>query len=256
MRVGILGTIAWRVTLKTTFSLVLLFSGWSNVLGSSCEHFSACQAYTRATAVFVGRVLDSKREGDGSSFFHNTIVRFAPERSFKGEVSSIETITFQPDICSERSLIVGETYLVYRDSDGFVRSSNRTHKISADGPNDLDYLRSMSTTSPVFSIRVKIRDLTPAEREKTKVTVSIGNRRYAAKAADAETFVLTVNKPGAYRVEIRLPFVASNLEIGSPSFGHEAHSKVADYVTSLTYQLKFVPNGCDESELRFSRTRE
>jgi len=239
----------------TTFLLfLLLFLALSSeVVACTCDFISACQAYTRGDAVFVGKIISIHHDGDPSSFFHNRTVRFSVQRIFKGSVSKTETVTFLPDSCSDRILEVGRTYFVYREKGGLIRPCSRTHELLASGPNDLGFVKGLSKTNPTFAIGVEIPNLTPRELGAAKVSVTDGVHIYDLRSDSEGQFRVTLTKPKKYRVQILLPFEAVKVEVTSLRIGFPVETIRSRDSTIISYGLDFIQNGCDERVVNFIR---
>ncbi len=68
-----------RFIVKALCGAVVFLAFCSSAAASNCDFVSACQAFTRADAVFVGKVVEVKRGPSASAFFQNTVVAFGRE---------------------------------------------------------------------------------------------------------------------------------------------------------------------------------
>jgi hypothetical protein len=92
--------------------LVLTFTAAN---GSTCRPPSACEQYSWATSVFVGRVIASEKVADGS-----VRMRFAVSKAFKGVSETEVLVVSKPSVLfygAVANLRPGEEYLVFAKAD-------------------------------------------------------------------------------------------------------------------------------------------
>lgn len=189
-----------------------------------------------------------RNETDSPSSFQNQIAEFAVTKVFKGETTETEKITFTPDTCVDRALVKGESYVVYRDSSGFVRECNRTNNISL-LTEDLAYAKSASGKEPMFAIRGIVEPLSDKERRDTRIVISTADRQYKKKLDAEGRFEFRVRRRGEYSVDLDLPFMA-NVEVSSPPHWYDLTPVYRKSRTLINYKVDFLENGCSDRTIR------
>jgi hypothetical protein len=203
----------------------------------------------------MGRILEIRDEpASVGTVFQNKTARFSVEQVFKGRVADNEVITFMKDYCNDRPLVVGEKYFVYREKSNFVRVCNRTAIFNENSPDFL-YARSISAQNPIFTIRGYIPGLEENDRRAARVVITNGTNEFRPKIDHQGRFELTVEKEGLYKIALSLPFKAV-AEVTSGQIGYDANTTPSENRTTVSYDVEFSPNSCDEREVRFAKVKQ
>ena len=209
------------------------------VLACVCDIPAICEAYSRAGAVFIGKV--EKMELDKKGSVPTMIVTFSVEKSFKGKTGKTETAKFFDGGCRDK-FIVGEKYFVYKDETESL--CNRTALLSI-LPYDLKYAQSLSESNPIFSIK-GILELPEEDVKNARVTIEKGQIKYPVDVDKYGNFSFIATEKGFYRVKIVLNFEAqiskSKVDFILPQ---KAKFSATPSETSLEYEAEFKPNECD-----------
>lgn len=227
--------------LSATFMLLAI-----NVAGLACEckNPSVCESYTRAVAVFTGKLVSIEK--DNSTFIPTAQARFQVVEAYKGVLSKFESVRVRLSDCFDTHLTIGEEYFVYEDADeSRGRVCNRTVEIGqAEG--DLEFARSLSTDNPVFLITGVVVGIPKSDFSRT--TVALVNDKYAkTQRPDSDGFFeFHVNKPGRWTVRIHLPYNATTFVKGIDGENKYESRRVE-------YAVGFLPNGCNRKEIEVNR---
>jgi hypothetical protein len=236
-------------------SLSAFFSFPSIALASGCNIPPACVSYTRADAVFIGKLV--KIEKNTNETF--LLTHFEVERTFKGEVSEVELVKFLPMYEGGLTFKVGEKYFVYKDykkdSDGQNMFCNGTERFY-DASKDFIYAKSLSETKPSFIISGTIELLSKSEIKRVKVFIENGKNNYKPSIDKYGTFRIRTTKKGIYNVKIILPFKTVGISLLSEPILYDDFKVVhAENQTSIFYQAEYQPNSCHNREIQFSTSK-
>lgn len=239
---------------QTLAVFLLLFLCRVAALGCTCTVPSVCLQYSRADAVFVGRLKDVR--DDPSSLrrlFPNKLGVFQVERVFKGEVEKEHSVTFEADYCVDRPLVPGKRYLVYLEKSYLVRQCNRTAILDENG-EDFHYVSSLSRDDPIFTIRGRVEGLGVGEWNNTKIVVITKNVRHELRINKDGEFEHVVKKPGIYEIIISLPMIVEKVETTSAGLGYDVQTTQSKNRTIIRYETEFATNACDDRLIQFSRS--
>lgn len=184
----------------------------------SCMYQTPCEAFSKASVVFIGRVLGgTEKVKDESGQFTGLDagrVRFAVEEVFKGSVErevQIHVASMSGTSCGPYGLYAGQKYLVYaysrEDSDQLSTGvCTRTTQVSENEPKqDMDFLRNLPAEGSGGRLFGKVL----ADQEDgsakpipgiTVLATSADNRTVRVITNDKGEFEFTGLKAGTYRV--------------------------------------------------------
>lgn len=238
-----------------SLSLLTVFLYLPNfALACNCSIPPPCVAYTRADAVFIGKLQKIVEETNNDSSINTTYAYFNVERIFKGKVEKVEVIELRQGNCGT-TFRVGEKYFVYRESPAIIRACTRTGLFLEDSPKDDEdfiYASSLSETNPIFNIGGEIPGLNEEEKKAAKVFIKNGEKTYQPLIDIYGTFDFKTAEKGTYNVKIVLPFEA-HVEVTSGDVGYIVESIRSEGETTVSYSVKFKPNSCDNREINFSK---
>jgi hypothetical protein len=239
---------SFSIIVVTLFVLnIELFSAIS-VLACKCETPTICVAYTRAKAVFIGKV--EKIEGDKNEPFFPIKVYFSVEKTFKGKTEKNETARFGFGAC-ETNFKVGEKYFVYKEEPSSY--CNRTDLLSVLS-NDLEYAESLSDTNPIFTLKGVFPQLSENEIVNSKIILEKDQIKYNIELEKNGNFHFKATENGVYKVKILLPFEAEiNVKQDMLILTDTVKISSTSSNTTIEYEVKFKPNECDFREFSISR---
>ena len=186
-----------------TIALILLFT--ASAYGCDCAFGggAVCQDYWKASAVFVGTVIESKtvmvKRGEHEE--QQRLVRFSLDEPFRGvEGAQVEVMTGMGGGDCGISFKQAQQYLVYASSfEGklYTGICMRTKAISA-AVADLEYMRGLKNAKSGGSIYGEVTAYARDEKgERTRRP--LGGARIVIKGPGKKE--ITTDKKGAYRVE-------------------------------------------------------
>lgn len=225
--------------------LLILFLQPNTIFACASDFPSPCVAYSRANAVFIGKLQKLEEVEEA------TLAHFEVEKVFKGKVSKLEIIKFIIGNCG-RTFRVGEKYFVYKEHSNYDSSCNRTHPLS-ETSSDYMYINSLSEKNPIFTTGAVIRGLTEDEVRNVKVTIENKQRKYEPSINENGRFRLKITNTGTYTVKIEFPFKAI-VEVTSGDIGYDIESFDSENKTTILYKVEFKANSCDEREINFDKT--
>jgi hypothetical protein len=235
--------------------LILLICSFSfpiAVAASGCGPPPACVSYSRADAVFIGKLVKIEEDTKG----YLLLAHFEVERTFKGAVSNVEIVRFRPMYEGGLTFKVGEKYFVYRDykngSTGLNSFCNGTVRFY-DESQDFIYAKSLSETKPSFTISGSIQLLNESVKKGTKVFIENGKNNYKPLIDKYGRFRIRTTKKGTYNVKIILPFKTVGVSLLSEPFMYDDFKVIhSENQTDILYQAEFQPNSCHDREIEFS----
>jgi hypothetical protein len=210
---------------------------------SCIHHITVCEAYQTYSAVFVGKVLDSKRIsaqyeypdtlGNKKTFtLYSKVYRISIEQVFKGvKGSEIELTTNDNGSDCGYPFNVGERYLIYAH---FVDTANQyttsvctRTKLYSKASEDLDYIRNLpeSATKTRVSGTV-VRDGSSQPLSGIKVVI-----------AGAERYEVFTNSDGVYQV------------VGLPPGDYRVWAVFPDQRTTIERIVTVPAGGCDTQDI-------
>ncbi len=228
--------------------LILQFVLFKAIMASECIISFPCVAYSRAEAVFIGKlqkVIKDKDEPDKIVYAY-----FEVEKVFKGKVRSIEEVKFSTENC-KRIFVVGDKYFVYKDNSKYNNEFNRTHPFYEES-SDFIYANSLSETNPTFTISGKIEGISENEINSTTVVIEEGQNKYTPIVNKEGEFSFVVGKKAIYHIKIILPFDAK-VWVTSGNIGYDVEVKNYVNQTVIKYDLEFKSNSCDIREIWFNK---
>jgi hypothetical protein len=193
------------------------------VSACSCAHgISLCETYQKTSAVFVGRVSDSKRistqyelpsviEGKKIFFLYSKVYRVSVEKVFKGiNDKEIELITNDNGSDCGYFFHVNERYLIYANA---IPSSNQLHvsacsrtTLYSKASQDLDYIRGLpdsATKTRVSGIVYQERTYKPLKG--IEVILAAADKRFEVFTNSDGVYKVIGLPPGRYKVWAVLP---------------------------------------------------
>ena len=234
----------FHILIRTLGVLLFVFFSNTQIFGCSCVIPTVCQAYSRAEAVFTGKLV--RIEKDEKSHIETVFAHFQVGRTFKGKTESMEIVRFVIGSC-ERTFNIGEEYFVYKDPNtNFNNICNRTDTLLKSA-SEIEYAKKLSNSKPIYSISGRIGGLSLDDLRKTRVIVIKGHKQFDVMA-DRDGFYEFIAKDSTnYSIKILLPFEATvftnNLWMSEESKGR-----------TIGYSLQFKPNECDFREIEVSKT--
>ncbi len=214
----------------------------SKVFACSCLLAPPCVAYSESEKVFIGELEEIIE--DKNSRIYTVYGRFRVERSFKGNPAKTEKVKFEMGSC-ERKFTIGETYFVYVNNASLRQYCDRTNILS-ESSLDLDYVNSLSKTSPKYSISGDIIGLSELELNELNIKISDGDVEYEVKPDQLGQIKFDTTKDTSYNVRISIPFKAfvdtNNVIVNNTSSR-----------TTIEYKSNFIPNGCSYRRIRVSK---
>jgi hypothetical protein len=232
--------------------IVLIFFSSSHVVAlCSCSIPAPCVAYSRADAVFIGKL---QKLVDDENLIDATYAYFEVEKIFKGKVGKVEVVKLIQGDCGA-TFKEGEKYFVYKDNSGYIRPCNRTHKFSevlSKENDDFIYASSLTAANPTFTISGKIELLSESEKKNVKVLIEDGKSKYEPEIDAYGAFSQKVTKKRIYDVKIMLPFDAA-IEVTSGDVGYDVKVSRSENQTIISYKVEFKPNSCEDREIKFAK---
>ena len=248
-KIGSQSDIVDRLKKVFTLTALMIFSLSYNVFACLCRLPFPCTAYSRAEAVFIGKL--EKVERDKSKDAYTVNAYFSVEKTFKGKTSEVENISFLIADC-DREFKVGEKYLVYKESAENYTLCNQTGLLSW-AVKDLQYINNLSETHPVFNISGYIPDSTENISQPFKISVTNGRYRPRVTIDKNGLFDFTVKRKGTYHIKIILPFRVKKgalfMKNDSGQYVFPDKISAGKSSTVIEYELKFKPNDCDHREI-------
>ena len=194
-----------RILRSFSCVIVLLLVGFVEVCACDCQFGggAVCQDYWKASAVFVGTVIDSKTVSIKRDNYEEQgrLVRFSLDEAFRGvQGAQVEVMTGMGGGDCGIGFVQSQPYLVYANSfEGKLHTGicMRTKKISAAG-SDLEYMRGLDTAKPggaVYGDVVIHRRNEKGERARQPVS---GAKIIIDGPEKTET---TTDAKGSYRVD-------------------------------------------------------
>lgn len=224
-----------------------MVASWGKPLGCGCETPTVCQAYSRAEAIFVGKLISF--EIDDKSFIRTVTAHFDVEKVFKGNIGKQEFVRFKMSDCFHVELKPGEKYFVYKDTAESMESvCNRTNLI-ANSVAELNYVNNISTTEPTYNVSGFLYGLSKDELHQAKITIEAGKLRQEVAIGEDGLFNFSTKNASEFVVRIALPFDAivymKDLDLTFPASGKE-----------IVYCVKVRPNECNYREIGISKKGE
>jgi protocatechuate 3,4-dioxygenase beta subunit len=197
-----------------------------------------CEAYGKASAVFVGTVTFSTsiKVKEYGSEFTNRLVRLHVDRAIRNvDASDVEVMTGWGEADCGFGFRLGGQYMVYAHGEKGKLSTSvctRTRPIS-EATADLEYIQGLSKVAPggtiLGEVRLRRRDLSSStvEYEYTSTPVKDvkvlveGNKKFETKTSAEGKYSVSGLPPGTYKVRIDPP---EGLSIYNP----ESEVKVYD----------------------------
>lgn len=230
--------------------VVLTMSVFSfDVSSCECRIPSVCLSYTRAEAVFVGRLDKIERSRDD---FQQKLTFVVKER-LKGDPKNETVMYFIRNNCSTLRFVEGERYLVYFMGTNDILECDPTRRFSPDDPYYV-YAKSLKEDDPIFTIHGSVTGLSENELGKTTIEISEGDTIFPQKLDEHGRFSLTVRKSSNFRVRIKVPFKAG-AELWAYPVMYMPETEVGLNGTTFEYEVQFAPNACDDRELQIWKTK-
>jgi len=176
----------------------------------------ACAYWTRADAVFSGKVLKVENASKSEDLpAGSQKVRFQVLQNFKGaDNPTFSLVTTGAKTVGGLEIKKGETWIIYANNDIVVKSFTafRGTKIEPKIPNDeLETLKSVvgGKTDAAISGRI-VSDISNGryEYEPVEVTVESKGKRLTAQTDSDGAFNISVPSEGTYKVELKFPYRA------------------------------------------------
>ncbi len=206
--------------MKTHFSLLsfLIFNAFTNIsFGCSLTESGvpACAYFTRADAVFSGKVLKVESVPKTEDFpVGGHKIRFQVLQNFKGADNPTFTlITANWKTACGLNAKTGQTWIIYARNDIVVKSFQdfRGIKIEPKEPNaELETLKSIADGKSETAISGRLTSQNSKYTdEAVKITIE-GENYKQIENTDADGFFdFPVPSGGKYKIEIKFPFSAS-----------------------------------------------
>ena len=201
-----------------------------------------CQAYSRAEAVFVGKLVKVEKADTGT---RQVIAHFSVKKVYKGDVAGSEVVHFGASDCDPTLSEIGKDYIVFKEP--YRRPPHVANLTSTvlKFPTGVEYAEARLTKEPVFEIAGRI-DLRQIGSKPVGVAVGVGSNRHTVTVDKDGFFSFTAKKNATYEIEITLPFNAlTRTEILGTIYESEG--------TSIRYSVTFKPNECDYREFYVQR---
>jgi hypothetical protein len=190
------------------FSIVtILFLLPTRADACRCANLPPCQAFTGASAVFIGRMIEGSEKvemnysADSKISYEAGTVRFAIEEIFKGSIGAevrISVISAKNTSCSPYGLIRGEKYLVYAYgplAEWFTTGCSRTRLITT-ADEDFQFLHNL----PEQGTGGRLYGRVTANKNDMGLTPLAGVH-IIVKGADNESIKAITNSQGEFELD-------------------------------------------------------
>lgn len=176
-----------------------------------------CASWTRADAVFSGKVLKIENVAKGEGFPEGSRkIRFQVLQNFKGADNPTFALVTKILVGTDGFNIIkkGETWIVYAQNDIVGKSFTefRRTKIEPKVTNEeLETLKNIIAGKTSAAISGQIDLLSPnnaGDYEPVEITVEGGGKRLTATTGADGAFNLAVPSEGVYKVALKFPYSA------------------------------------------------
>jgi hypothetical protein len=215
--------------------MVLVF--FDKAISCDCHSQNVCVDYSQAKFVFIGKLLKVVEVDKTNKF--DFYAHFKVEKPFKGKIDKVEVVKLNTSCRENFKFEIGEKYLVY--SDDFRSPCNRTDLLSK-MKSDLDYIKTLSETTPSFTVHGKL-GITESEAKETRVTVSDGKREYPTEVDKYGQYSFVSTNNTNFHIKIVLPFYAEVNGYGIKAVSFKPNQ------TTIEYDVSFKPNECNFREI-------
>ena len=193
-------------------AMLLLLSAEA-VVACECIYEPPCARIHETATIFIGRVTDAGRDGNGP-------FRFEVEEGFKGVDSTTREVIVFPGLCTA-GYRPGWKYLVLagRSANGSLYSGDCTGTVPVDGAGeDIRIIRAWARGTPVQELQGRIAENTEdsmvqfelevehrAGLAGVELTAVMGGKAFTTKTDFRGAFRIQVPEPGRYQVKAAYP---------------------------------------------------
>lgn len=229
-----------RPSIGSAFSLVvwLLFVG--SVFGCEPAVPTICQAYSRAEAVFVGKLIKIEKVKSNRAMTE-IVTTFEVEKVFKGNLQKIEELVFRQAGCDLEINKIDEKYFVYKEQYRYVSNvANRT-SLLASAVADIQYATQIEKNDRAFSIQGFVSRLTSEKLRESYIEIENNGKIVRRNFGKRGEFEYLTTDSGTFKVKLVLDTRASLFVrvLGETSNFYETLR------TPIEYSVEYKPGTCD-----------